>query len=130
MSDKKTIALIVEDEQPLLDAIKIKLEKSGFEAVTARSVDQAINLLEDLVKIDVIWMDHYLLGKESGLDFVAKVKNNEAWKKIPIFLVSNTTSPDKVKTYLELGVEKYYTKADYRLDDIIGDINNSLKKNE
>jgi len=130
MSEKKTIALVVEDEQPLLDAIKIKLEKSGFEAVTARSVEQALNFLQDIEKIDVIWLDHYLLGKENGLDFVVKLKNDETWKKIPIFVVSNTASADKVKTYLELGVEKYYTKADYRLDDIIGDINKSLQSHE
>ena len=126
MSEKKTIILVIEDEQPLLDAIKIKLEKSGFEAVTARAVNQALGFLEDFPKVDVIWLDHYLLGKENGLDFVAKVKNNEKWKKIPIFVVSNTASADKVKTYLELGVEKYYTKADYRLDDIIGEIKKSL----
>ena len=46
--------LVIEDEKPLLEAIKLKLEKSGFDVVTARSVDQALNLLEDISKIDVI----------------------------------------------------------------------------
>lgn len=122
--------LVVEDETPLQQAIKAKLEKGGFSVVSARSVEQAVGFLEDIGKIDVIWLDHYLLGRENGLDFVAKVKNHKDWKNIPIFVVSNTASQDKVKAYLGLGVKKYYTKADYRLDSIISDINDLLVKKE
>lgn len=127
MDTKKTV-LVIEDERPLQEAIKAKLATSGFEVVSARSVEEGLNFLNDSVKIDVIWLDHYLLGKEDGLDFVAKVKNNDAWKAIPIFVVSNTASPDKVQTYLQLGVNKFYTKADYRLEQIIDSINELLNK--
>ncbi len=120
--DKKTI-LVVEDEKPLMDAVKKKLELSGFDVVTARDVNQALSYLEDLERVDLVWLDHYLLGKENGLDLVTKMKEDGSkWKKIPIFVVSNTASPDKVNSYLHLGIDKYFTKADYRLDDIIKDI--------
>jgi len=118
---QKTV-LIVEDEKPLLNAIKIKLENSGFDVVTTRTVDQALSYMEDLSRVDVIWLDHYLLGKGTGLDFVVKVKGNDKWKQIPIFVVSNTASPEKVQSYIKFGVTKYYTKADFRLDQIIADM--------
>jgi len=119
--------LIVEDEKPLLNAIRIKLENSGFDVLTARTVDQALHYMEDVGKIDVIWLDHYLLGKGTGLDFVVAIKSNEKWKQIPIFVVSNTASQDKVKAYIKFGVTKYYTKADYRLDQIIEDMQNMIE---
>lgn len=123
VEDKKTI-LVVEDEKPLMDAVKKKLELCGFYVVTARDVKQALSYLEDLERVDLVWLDHYLLGKENGLDLVTKMKNEGSkWKNIHIFVVSNTASPDKVDSYLHLGVDKYFTKADYRLDDIIKDIN-------
>ncbi len=123
MSDQTKTILAVEDEQPLLEAIKAKLEKSGFSVVTARTVEQAKNHLLDIGKIDVIWLDHYLLGKENGLDFVAWCKKDGSqFKKIPIFVISNTASADKVQTYLKLGVNKYYVKAEKRLEEIIGEI--------
>lgn len=126
--EKRNI-LVVEDEKPLLDAIKAKIEKCGCSVVTARSVEQALGYLEEGVKIDVIWLDHYLLGKETGLDLVAKLKaEGSAWKNTPIFVVSNTASEDKVKCYLALGVEKYYTKADYRLDQILEDMRKHLEE--
>ena len=123
---QKTI-LVLEDEKPLLEAIRMKLEKNGFDVVTARSVEQAMSYLTDVSKIEVIWLDHYLLGKEDGLDFVARIKNSEQWKHIPIFVVSNTASQEKVTSYINFGINKFYTKADYRLDQIIDDIKASLK---
>lgn len=124
--DQKNI-LVVEDERPLSEAIKIKLEKSGFAVLTARSVAQALSYLEDKIHVDAIWLDHYLLGEGNGLDLVARMKaEGSHWRQIPIFVVSNTASPDKVNSYIRLGVNQYYTKADYRLDRIIGDISDFL----
>lgn len=122
--------LVVEDEQSLSDAISTKLTKSGYKVMTAASVEDALKELEANT-IDVIWLDHYLLGNASGLDLVAKIKEHDGkWEKIPIFLVSNTASLDKVNTYIRLGVKKYYVKSDHRLDEIIKDIENYLEKGE
>ena len=130
MNDDKKCILVLEDEKPLLTAIKKKLELEGFEVVTARKVEQAEQYLDDLEKVDLIWLDHYLLGKKSGLDFVAKVKTDEKWKMVPIYVISNTATPEKVQAYLSLGVNKYYTKADYRLDDIIKNIKRDINNIE
>ena len=127
-SESEKTILVVEDERPLADAIKAKLIKSGFAVVTSRTVEQTLNYLEDIGIVDAIWLDHYLLGKESGLDFVTKLKTHDGrWKNIPIFVVSNTASPDKVQSYLRLGINKYYTKADHRLDEIISEIKSFLE---
>lgn len=129
-NDTKTI-LVVEDERPLLEAIKIKLENSGLEVVTARTVDQALSYLEEIDRVDGVWLDHYLLGKEDGLDLVAKLKGDGSkWKQLPVFVVSNTASADKVKAYMQFGVEKYFVKSDYRLDQIIEYMKEYLKNGE
>jgi len=125
----KTI-LVLEDEIPLQQAIRIKLEKGGFLVVTARNVEQALNHLKDIEKIDVVWVDHYLLGEANGLDFVNTLKSDEKWKKIPIFVVSNTASEDKVKAYMALGVNKYFVKSDLRLETIIEEINHVLTEDK
>lgn len=140
---KKTI-LVIEDERALLNVINTKLEKSGFDVISARSVDQvfnsgldiksfddisirtitqALDYLSNLKTIDAIWLDHNLLGKENGLDLVVKLKaNNGRWTKVPIFVVSNTENPETIQSYLDLGKSKYYIKSNHRLDAIISDI--------
>lgn len=122
----KTI-LVIEDEIPLLDAVKKKLENNNMNVVTARSVEQALSYLNDLSKVDGIWLDHYLLGKEDGLDLVSKLKAEDSkWKQTPIFVVSNTASEDKVKLYMQLGVDKYFVKSNFRLDQIVDALKDCL----
>ncbi|MCD4693826.1 response regulator [bacterium] len=125
MTNNKKI-LVVEDEAPLLKAIKTKLEKSGFDVITARRARQAFEYLKELGDIDAVWLDHYLLGKEDGLYFVIKAKKDLKYRSIPIFVVSNTASADKVSSYINFGVDKYYVKSDYRLDNIISDIKKDI----
>lgn len=145
---KKRTILVLEDERPLLEAIHAKLDTSGFTVITARSVDQAfsaklekngvktitihtieqaLKYLESLEQVDAIWLDHHLVGKESGLDFVKKFKaNGKRWRTIPIFVVSNAASPATIRSYITAGVSKYYVKSDHRLDEIIADIERHL----
>lgn len=114
-------ALVIEDDLSLAKAINKKLELSGFSIITARSVDDALQLMSAQLP-SVIWLDHYLLGDKDGLDFASAVKSRDDWKQIPLYIVSNTASNDKVALYNQLGINRYYVKADHRLDEIIADI--------
>lgn len=144
ISKKKSI-LVIEDERSLLEVVNARLKKRGFQVMTARSVDevfnatldrnglgiisassvqQALDYIDDLENVDAIWLDHNLVGRETGLSFVKKLKANGAtWKNIPVFVVSNTEKSDIVQSYVDLGVSKYYIKSNHKLDEIIADIN-------
>lgn len=123
MSDKQKQILVIEDERPLLQVIRQKLEANGCEVVSARSAQQAIDYLENDVPIDAIWLDHYLLGQDDGLSLLSQLKDESSgWRSIPVFVVSNTAGAETVQSYLRLGVDKYFTKADNRIDDIVNDV--------
>ena len=121
--------LVVEDEQPLLEAIRAKLEKRNFKVTTARTAEQAYSYVTDGVKVDAIWLDHYLLGSKDGLDLVSNLKSaGSNFRNIPIFVVSNTASPSKVQSYLRLGINKYFTKSNTKLEDIVNDLKKNIEK--
>ncbi len=120
--------LVIEDEKPLLDAITIKLEKSGFHTFVARTCEQALSLLETQPTIQAVWLDHYLIGEHTGIDFIAQAKHHPAYRHIPIFVVTNTGGTEKQQTYIRLGAERYYIKSNHRLDEIILDIQKFLTK--
>jgi len=130
MTEEKSVILVVEDERPLLEAIRLKLEKNNFEVVGARTIEQAKDYVNSLSRVDVIWLDHYLIGKGNGLDIIAWCKEEENMKCscIPIFVVSNTASPDKISTYMKLGVNKYFVKSNHKLEEIIAEISSSLSE--
>lgn len=144
----KKVILLIEDDIPLLEAVRIKLEKNNFQVISARSVEssfskgieemesgkvtvdsieKALEYLKSLEKVDAVWLDHNLIGKENGLDFIVKFKaNGGKWNKVPIFVVSNTASAELRKTYTQMGVHKYYVKAEHRLDEIISEIKEAI----
>ncbi len=124
-TSKKTI-LIVEDELPLLHAIDDKLKKSGYDTLPASTVDQAIEHLKSAPHIDAVWLDHYLPGKTGDELVVYMKQEGSAHKQLPIFLVSNTASEEKVNSYMHLGIDQYFVKADRRLDEIIADVTKFL----
>lgn len=113
--------LIVEDDLNLQRVIKTLFDDSNFYTLTARSIEEAKTQIQREA-IDIIWLDHYLLGAETGLDFVTYLKENDRLKVIPIFVVSNTATPDKKAAYLQLGVNKFYTKVEHSLEEIIQEI--------
>ncbi len=147
MQNKKII-LVIEDEQALLKAVQMKLEKNDFKVLAVRSVERAfstefeenkngkvllssvekaLEYLKDLESVDAIWLDHNLLGDENGLDFVKKFKKNEGrLSQVPIFAVSNTADPELVKSYAALGVTKYFVKAEHKLENIMAEIKTFL----
>jgi response regulator RpfG family c-di-GMP phosphodiesterase len=116
--ERSKVILVIEDEIPLIKAIMRKIEDSGLEAISARTAKQALDLIEEL-EIDGIWLDHYLLGEKDGLEFLAELKEKRKDLNIPIFVVSNTASDQKVSTYIAFGIEKYYIKSDYKLSEIV-----------
>jgi CheY-like chemotaxis protein len=119
MSDKKLTIMVLEDESILLHAISKKLEFAGINVVPCTGAKEAIDYLKNSNQTpDAIWLDYYL-KEMNGMEFVTEIKKNENWCSIPVIVVSNSASDEKVKTMFALGVSKYLLKAEYRLDDII-----------
>lgn len=122
--------MVIEDEELLLEAITKKLKLANFEVISCTGGLQALAFLEEFPKLpDVIWLDYYLKDL-NGLEFMHKLRDNPNFSKIPVFVVSNSASNEKVNSMLALGVSKYLVKAEHRLEEIVQIIKDSLDKGE
>jgi len=111
--------MVVEDEKLLLDAISRKMLAQGIEVLPFDKGELAVeSLLAEKVLPDAIWLDYYL-GDMNGLDFMQRIKSTEKLNKIPVIVVSNSASPDKVSQMLALGANKYLLKAEQTLEAVI-----------
>src|SRR5688572_32881413 len=119
MSKQNPTIMVVEDEVLLLQAITKKLKLSGMDVLSCSSGQQAVDYLQSIDELpDAIWLDYYLKDM-NGLAFMQEIKTNPKWANIPVLVVSNSASPEKVHNMLGLGAKKYILKAEYRLDEII-----------
>jgi len=129
MSNLNNLIMVVEDESLLLEAIGKKLQREGYEVLLCTSAGQAVDYLKNMKENlpDVIWLDYYLTDM-NGLEFMDLLGKNENWKRIPVIVVSNSASEQKVAALMKKGVKKHILKADYRLDEIVKIIESYLKK--
>lgn len=119
MSTPIPTVMVIEDETLLLQAISKKLDLSGISPLSCPSGKQALDYLRNMDKLpDAIWLDYYLKDT-NGLVFLRELKHNPLWEHIPVVVVSNSASPEKVHTMLALGAKRYILKAEHRLDEII-----------
>lgn len=122
--------LVVEDDISLLKVIQKKFELNGYVVLTARSVKEALAHIKSKTKISAIWIDHYLLGKNNGLDLITAIKKkHKHLKDTPIFVVSNTGSSSNIKSYKQLGIYKYYVKSNASLFEITSEVTKAIKHN-
>jgi len=122
--------MVVEDESMLLRAICKKLKMNGISTISATKGSQALDYLKSLPDLpDAIWLDYYL-NEMNGLVFMGKLKKDPKLANIPVFVISNSASPEKVHQMLALGVKKYILKADHRLDELISIIKGFILKKE
>jgi CheY-like chemotaxis protein len=126
MEEKKKTILVLEDERTLARAVRDALTGRGFDVTLVNNVHDGLEHIKNIGRVDAIWLDHYLLGSGSGVDFVIQIKSKKEWQTIPIFVVSNTASTTNIRSYIQLGVHNYYTKADYDINQIITDVEYAL----
>mgnify|MGYP001125791594 CR=1 FL=1 len=97
--------LIVEDEKPISNLIRLSLTKEGFQCVCAYDGAEAADLLEREPPFDLILLD-VMLPEVDGFELMEYIRPME----IPvIFLTAKGAVTDKVKG-LRLGAEDYIVK--------------------
>lgn len=115
------VILIVEDDEPLLEAVSTKLTNAGLKPLATRSVDQALDFLKNIPQVDAIWVDHYLPEK-TGDELVKSLRKDPKYAQTPIFLVTNSVSPEIINHYIGYGITQYFLKVVSPLETIINAI--------
>lgn len=97
--------LVIDDEPQIRRALKLGLEKDGFEVTQAASGEEALDLLSTRA-FDLIVLDLAL----PGLDGFEICKQIRTWSQTPILVLSvRDREEDKIKA-LDCGADDYITK--------------------
>ena len=120
--------LVIEDEPLLLSAIQKKLRTHGITAVAFASGRDGLKfLLEAKVLPDAIWLD-YTLPDIDGYTFLEEVRKHKELEEIPVVVVSNSASDEKVTSMEKLGIKQYILKAEHTLEEIIERVVSTVPK--
>lgn len=99
--------LVAEDEPLLRRLIQIRLEKDGYEILTAKNGHEAIEVITKTDDIDLIVTD-ILMPFMTGLELVSILKSMN--KTIPIIVLSSMSVEKTVLEAFRLGANDFITK--------------------
>lgn len=116
--------LIVEDDMQLRNSLRDKIKYEGFSVVTAKDgiigLKTAIKEKPDLILLDVI------MPKMDGLKMLSELRKNKWGSTALVILLSNDDDPDHISETLKSNAADYLIKSDWRLDEIINKIKDTL----
>jgi two-component system, OmpR family, alkaline phosphatase synthesis response regulator PhoP len=100
--------LVVDDEEDILELLKFKLSKEGYQVMCAASGEEALRCVRSETP-DLIVLDLMLPGMD-GIEVARELKNDFHTKNIPIVMLTAKGEEADIVTGLELGADDYITK--------------------
>jgi two-component system, OmpR family, phosphate regulon response regulator PhoB len=108
MSAGRKVLLSLEDNPDIISLIRLVLRHAPVDVMHAQSVDEAWPQMEKQAP-DIILLDMMLPGT-SGLDFLAKLRDDPRYKAVPVIVLSIRSDTAFRRRAQELGVFRYLLK--------------------
>ncbi|GFK95524.1 Chemotaxis protein CheY [Fundidesulfovibrio magnetotacticus] len=104
----KTI-LIVDDSKTVRNLVAFIMKKEGFKVVTAEDGLDGLERLYSADRIDLIISD-INMPRMDGFTFIKSVREQEAYRDIPIVVLSTEGQEKDIQAGLSIGANMYMVK--------------------
>lgn len=108
MIKEKPLIAAVDDEEDILELIRVNLEKSGFRVQTFLRAKPLFDFLSDNLP-DLILLD-LMLPDFDGLEVCKALRKDSRWQGIPILMLTAKGDEADVVLGLEVGADDYVIK--------------------
>jgi len=122
----KTIFLL-EDDDLTASIFTHWLKKDGYKVVRAKSIKEARRLLKEEKPPALFWLDYYLKGDKTGIDFLRIIQKDRRFRDTPKIFVTVTVTVQKLKEFKDLGAQEAFPKLSTNRAAILETIKDVLK---
>ena len=109
--------LIVDDDVRNLFALTTAFERYGINAITAESGQEAIKILAENNKIDIVLMD-IMMPEMDGYETTQKIRREHKNNNLPIIAVTAKAMKGDREKCIEAGASDYITKP-VKIDQLL-----------
>lgn len=120
----QTIA-IVEDDKPIAQMYKFKLETAGFKTVVAHDGQQGLIAIEEH-QPDLILLD-LRMPVMTGDEMLEKLRQTDWGASIRVIILTNISRDEAPRNLGLLNVDRYIVKAHHTPQQVLDVINDVLK---
>jgi signal transduction histidine kinase len=102
------LLLVVDDNAANRDVLTKRLKRQGYEVAAAESGAQALDILHQR-KFDLILLD-IVMPELDGFQVLKALKADDAFRHIPVIMISGLDEMDSVARCIQLGAEDFLCK--------------------
>jgi DNA-binding response OmpR family regulator len=108
MSERRPLVLVADDDPDIRSLVALRLEKSGYEVVSARDGEQALatalERVPDLALLDV------MMPKLDGYEVTERLREQDETRHLPVILLTARVQESDIARGVEAGADDYVTK--------------------
>lgn len=120
-----TRALLVDDDPLFLAALRLVLERAGFEVSTCEHPELFWDRLQR-VRPEIVVMD-FEMPQISGPDLCRAMRNDPVWARIPVLFLTSRAEPDAVRAVFDAGGDDVLTKP-FVAPEVVARMRNRLER--
>ena len=102
-------ALVIDDSRTMRRIVGSLLEDLGFEVHQAGDGQEALDLLDDGLEVDLACID-WNMPVMDGLEFVTRVRSNPDRRQITLMMVTTESETGQIVRALAAGAHEYLIK--------------------
>lgn len=121
------VILIVDDNKPLAEVYRARLEIEGFKVVVKHDGEEALKWLAGSQSLSLIILD-CMLPKFSGFGVLeALKKKGSEYAKVPVIMISSLDRPEYKEKAANLGALDYLVKDSASISDMVDVVNKYVR---
>jgi DNA-binding response OmpR family regulator len=104
----RPVVLVADDDPDILDLVEFRLEQPGYEIVTAKDGEEALELARE--GLPAVCVLDVMMPKLNGFEVVQAMREDAATRDIPVLFLTATVQDRDVARGFEVGGDDYLRK--------------------
>jgi DNA-binding response OmpR family regulator len=127
-SQTEPTAVVVEDDQIIVNLLEHLLSRRGFGVRIALDGRQATNFIETLPAPTLVLLD-VMLPYLDGFELIKRIREHATWSEVPIIMLTSKSQEQSIVRALDSGANDYIVKP-FRPGELLARIRRVVRMSE
>jgi DNA-binding response OmpR family regulator len=118
------VVLCADDDEDILSLVALRLERAGFEVVTAADGEEAVRIAQNrrpaLAVLDV------MMPKQTGYEVLAALRADDSLREMKVILLSARVQESDVARGIDAGADAYLPKP-FKAQELVAKVEELLR---